>query len=196
VKGVWTRFQKILPVLAIAFVSSATSFAGIEATATFTDTQLNASTYQYSMTLDNTGTTTIGTFWFSWIPGAGFLSATPSSINSPAGWSDIVTNANSAIQWTTGTLLQPGDSVAGFMFDSTETPAQLLGTVPSGLGAGDPITTAFVYIDAPLADPGFQLKVTPAAPGAPEPGTIILAASALCGIAGFLALRSRWLRSQ
>lgn len=187
------KAQAGLLLSAALFLGSTHLQAGILASATYTDTLISPGTYQYDLTLTNTGTTTIGTFWFGWVPGAGFLSATPTSIVNPAGWSDVVTNSNMAIQWTTTTsLLMPGDSVSGFEFDSTETPTQFLGTVPSGLGAGDPVTTGFVYIDAPLADPGFQLVATPAAIGTPEPSTFALAFMAIAaGIAGLQLRRTR-----
>jgi hypothetical protein len=154
---------------------SATATASISASATYTDTPVSPGVYQYDLTLNNTGTTTIGTFWFGWIPGAGFLSAAPTGVTNPAGWNDVETNAGAAIQWTTSSLLAPGGSVTGFIFDSTETPTELLGAVPSGLGAGDPVTTSFVYIAAPLADPGFQFVAEPApiAEG-PEPSALTL----------------------
>jgi len=179
----------ILSVTVLACAGAINLHAGIVATATYTSAPAGASGYQYDLTLTNTGTTTIGTFWFGWIPGAGFLSSAPSSVVDPTGWSDVLTNSSSAIQWTTTSdLLAPGGSLSGFVFDSTETPAELLGTVPSGTGAGDPITTAFVYIAAPLADPGFQLVATPAAVTAtPEPATFALfAAVGLCILGGRL----------
>jgi hypothetical protein len=189
-----TRFPhplKKLAVLTAVAVFAATAHASILATATYTDSVVSPGVYQYDLTLDNTGTTTIGTFWFSWIPGAGFLSATPTSIESPAGWSDITTNANMAIQWKTSSdLLAPGASLSGFEFDSTETPTQMFGTFAGpGLGAGDPETTSFVYIAAPLADPGFQLTAEPTVTPTPEPGTLLLTLSGLGLAAGSIKSR-------
>jgi len=77
--------------------------------------------------------------------------------------------------------LQAGQSLSGFNFKSTETPNQLLGLVPSGTGAGDPITTSFVYIGAPLRDPGEQFVATAATP---EPGSLALLATGVLGGAG------------
>jgi hypothetical protein len=183
---------KKLALLTAVAAFAATAHAGILATATYTDSIVSPGVYQYDLTLDNTGTTTIGTFWFSWIPGAGFLTAAPTSIISPTGWSDITTNANKAIQWKTSSdLLAPGDSLSGFEFDSTETPAQMLAPFAGpGLGTGDPETTSFVYIAAPLADPGFQLTAEPAVTSTPEPGTLLLTLSGL-GLA-VSSLKSRF----
>jgi len=149
--------------------------SGIDATATYTDSMISPGEYQYDLTLNNTGTTTIGTFWFSWIPGAGFMPASPTDVQSPTGWSDVLTNANASIQWTTTSdLLAPGDSLSGFDFDSTTTPAQLQALFAGpGLGTGDPTATSFVYIAAPLADPGQQLVATQAIATTPEPATSI-----------------------
>jgi hypothetical protein len=149
--------------------------SGLDATATFTDSLVSPGEFQYDLTLNNTGTTTIGTFWFSWIPGAGFMPVAPTAVLSPTGWSDILTNANSAIQWTTTTdLLAPGHSLSGFEFDSTLTPAQLQAAFPGpGLGTGDSISTAFVYIAAPLADPGAQLVASQMVASTPEPTTTV-----------------------
>ena len=164
-----------------AAVNPVAHAAGISATATYTDTQISPGVYQYDFTLNNTGNTTIGTFWFAWVPGAGFLSAAPTAVINPAGWTDTVTNAGAAIRWTTTTnLLTAGQSLSGFEFDSTETPTQLLGNFTgTGTGAGDPVATSFVYIAAPLADPGFQFVPTPAQTPEPESLVLTLTGSAL-----------------
>ena len=180
----------------LSLSSSALFAAGISATATLTDTPTSSGAYNYSLNLNNTGTTTIGTFWFAWVPGAGFMTATPSSISSPAGWSDLNTNAGHAIQWTsTSSLLAAGQSLSGFNFTSTETPTQLLGTFAgstTGAGAGDPDLTSFVYIGAPLADPGNQFVVSEAAAPTitPEPDSLVLTLTGF-GLAGIAALRRR-----
>lgn len=165
--------------------------SGIDATATFTNALISPGEYQYDLTLDNIGTTTIGTFWFSWIPGAGFMSVAPTDVASPTGWHDVLTNGNSAIQWTTTTnLLAPGDSISGFQFDSTLTPAQLEAPFAGpGLGTGDPVATSFVYIAAPLADPGAQIVATAATP---EPATTVSTALGF----GLIVLGSHLLRKR
>ena len=44
--------------------------------------------YHYSVTVTDTGTTNVGTFWMGWIPGEDFLPSIPSSPPpTPAGWS-------------------------------------------------------------------------------------------------------------
>jgi hypothetical protein len=164
-------------------VLSAPAMAGLGAAATFTDTQVAPGEYRYDLTLSNTGTTTIGTYWFAWVPGAGFLSVAPSDISSPTGWSDNVTNGGAAVQWvTSSSLLAPGTSVSGFSFESTETPTQLAQPFPGpGVGKGDIVSTSFVYIAAPFADPGLQFVTGPHKSSVPEPATLGLMSAGLLG---------------
>lgn len=179
----------------LALSGSACFAAGISASATLTDTQPTPGVWNYSMTLNNTGTTSVGTFWFAWVPGAGFLTTMPSSISSPAGWTEINTNAGDAIQWTTtSSLLAAGQSLSGFNFSSTESPTQLLGTFagsPTGAGAGDPDLTSVAYAGAPLVGSASQFVVTEAAPTVtPEPDSLVLTLTGI-GLAGFATLRRR-----
>ncbi len=118
------------------------------------------SNFQYTITLTDTGTTPIGTFWFSWVPGAGYLPDLP-SFTAPAGWTATLTDgtppANGyAIRWvatSTATALQPGGSFGGFVFTSATTPAVLFGN--STIHAPTPVATSVVYSGAPFSDPGF-----------------------------------------
>ena len=173
--------------------TSALLAAGISASATISNTQPTPGVWNYSIALNNTGTTTLGTFWFAWVPGAGFLTTMPSSISSPAGWTEINTNAGDAIQWTSTTnLLAAGQSLSGFNFTSTESPTQLLGTFAgssTGAGAGDPDLTSVAYAGAPLVGTASQFVVSAAAV-TPEPDSLVLTLTGF-GLAGIAALRRR-----
>src|SRR6476659_7810028 len=105
------------------------------ASAAISIAQLTATTYQYSISLTDTGTTNVGTFWFSWIPGEGYLTDIP-TFSSPAGWSATLTDgappANGySILWTANSspsALLSGQTLGGFSFTSTMTPSELFGT--------------------------------------------------------------------
>jgi hypothetical protein len=183
------NLTKLALLAVMMFFPSVLLADGISASAGYTYSEISPGVYDYSLTLNNTGTTTIGTFWFSWVPGAGFLSATPSSVVSPAGWTDTITSGGKAIRWTTvSDLLNPDLSLSGFGFQSTETPDELMGNFPGpGTGTGDPVTTTYVYIAAPLGDPGFAFDSMLA----PEPSSWLLMLTGL-GLAA-ISFRSRLL---
>ena len=168
-----------LAAVAIACACAAAPAAASEAaTATYASTPLSPTSWHYSLTLVDTGTTTLGTFWFAWVPGEDFMPTSPSDIDSPAGWSAKITNDGAAdgfaIQWKAGAgaLLTPGQSLSGFMFDSATSPAQMMGDSP--FFPGTPVTTTFVYQGAPFSDAGVVLEVSPAAAAVPEPSSLAL----------------------
>jgi hypothetical protein len=188
----------ILAILGLVWLSGAKPLkaGSILATADLTPTKIGPGLYQYSVTLHDTGTTNIGTFWFGWIPGQNFMSTSPTSILSPSSWMDAITHGGPgdgyAIQWVAsnpGAALTPGHSLTGFVFDSTMTPAQM-----AGLSADHPIYpvgTSFVYIGAPFGDPGYEFVATVNPVSAtPEPSSLLLMASAF-GV-GFSALRRKF----
>jgi hypothetical protein len=141
------------------------------ASATIAATQLGPSSYQYTITLDDTGSTTIGTFWFAWIasPFEDFLASRPTGVTPPPGWTDQITHTSGStdgygILWTapsSSSYLQQGKSLT-FSFTSSEPPSSVFGNSP--FYPGTPELTSFVYSGAPEADPGFQFLVTPASP--------------------------------
>jgi hypothetical protein len=183
-----------LATLAVAgLLATATSQGSEIATATISDTEISPGEFQYTLTLDDTGTTTLGTFWFSWVPGDNFMPVDPTSITSPAGWQDMVTSGGPsdgfAIQWTAkmpANDLTSGKTLSGFSFDSSLTLAQLEGD--SSGHPTDPVDTAFVYSGAPFSDAGYQL--TARAVATPEPSTTLITAFAF----GLIALGSALVR--
>ena len=189
------RIVRAFLMLALALVGGAsTSFANPIATATYTATQTSPGLYTYSLTLNNTGTTNIGTFWFSWVPGAGYLSPIPNSasITSPAGWTFGTFNGGASIRWvTTTSLLASGTSLSGFSFTSAETPTQLASTSTVG-SLTNPGAVFYVYEGTPLNTASYQSVATPAAATVtPEPGTLALVFTGLSGTV--MALRRRLL---
>jgi hypothetical protein len=165
--------------VAVAGMVSSVHAAEI-ASAIISSTQLDPTDWQYDVTLTDTGTTNVGTFWFSWVPGEDFMGVAPADVLAPASWGDAVTHGGAgdgfAIQWVAdaaGDELTPGNSLGGFQFDSTLSPSQMAGDSP--FYPGMPVLTAFVYSGAPFSDAGFQLLVQPAA-ATPEPvsGTLAI----------------------
>src|ERR1700741_4854562 len=86
--------------LALAFIAGlAVSAANSQAQAVFasaqiTDQALAGGVYDYTLTLKNGGTSSpLQTFWFAWDAtyNYDFMTANPSSILSPSGWSGTVT---------------------------------------------------------------------------------------------------------
>ncbi len=119
--------------------------------------QVNTNTFRYDIDLKDSGTTNIGTLWYSWIPGDDFLPISPTNIVSPSGWTAQITHVGAAdgfaVQWVNQSgPLTPGQTLSGFGFDVQQTPAEL---------SGSPTSTSFVYIGQPLTDAGFQFTITP-----------------------------------
>lgn len=163
--------------------------AAIGASATVTAQQAGPNSWNYSMSLTNTGTTAIGTYWFSWIPGYDFLPSAPTSLSAPTGWTvttpqDGYIQPYWSIQWVNAsTPLQPGQTLSGFNFTSPDAPTTVGGS--SYLGSFYPVSSAYVYIGAPELDPGAFFS-SPVTTVTPEPATM----SMLLGIPA-LALRRR-----
>jgi hypothetical protein len=154
--------------------------------------------FDYTITLTNTsgaGNDSIGTFWFSWIPGQDFMHTSPLSVINPAGWKDTITNGGAtdgfAIQWTEitpGTAdLTPGSSLT-FKFTSADTPAQLMGN--SVFHSSSPVLTFFVYQGAPFSGDSEQFTATIAA-AVPEPSSLSLGLVATAGSLAWRRLRRR-----
>jgi hypothetical protein len=89
------------------------------ATPTLIQSSLGGGEFQFNLTLNGTGTTTLRTCWFAWTPGDDSMPVDPTNIVSPTGWQDIIAtggpSAGSAIQWkasTAGADLTAGSSLS------------------------------------------------------------------------------------
>jgi len=175
-----SRALRALCVLGLTLVGGV-AWGAVGASATISSTPLGPNSYEYSLTLKNTGTTPIGTFWYGWVPLYDLLPSAPTQIFSPAGWSgNNVADyyGVASVQWVnTLTPLQPGQSLGGFKFDSPDTPAQLAGNSQFGL----PVGYSYVYIGAPETDPGALLTPTVVTP---EPGTVGVGLVGIALVAG------------
>ena len=155
------------------------------ASAQISGTSLGGGVYDYTITLNNTGTTgssPIGTFWFGWIPGENFMASSPTGIVSPTNWTSNITNGGTsdgyAIQWVASNSandVAPGTSL-NFSFNSTDTPAMMAGN--STFYSSTPEGTSFVYSGAPFSDSGTQFVVQ----SVPEPSTWTMIGGAGFGV--------------
>jgi hypothetical protein len=161
--------QRRLLLIAIGLLTASSAMAQLNATGSISFSQ-NAGVYTYNITLNNTGTTNIGTLWYSWVPGEDFMPVAPSGTSGPSGWTPAVTHFGLsdgwAVQWIASTPLAAGSSLSGFQFMSTATPAELAGN--SVFFPTTPVGTSFVYVGAPFGDPGHQLVINPV----PEPASL------------------------
>jgi hypothetical protein len=150
--------------------------AAISASASYTSQQVTPGVYRYSVTLHNTGTTNIGTFWFGWVvfpPIYDLLPSLPSNVQSPAGWSGGGLNdsiyGGYSTEWIASTPLAPGQTLGGFTFDSVDSPSVLSGISPIfPLYTAD---TSWVYIGASQGDQGFRFQPLQQIP---EPASLLL----------------------
>ncbi len=142
--------------------------------------------YNYSMSLTDTGTTTIGTLWYAWIPTPfyDFLHSDPSNVGAPTGWIFPVDNLGPSDGYSieyyatnSGADVQPGNTLSGFTFSTADSPAMLAGN--STFYPSYPVGTSFVYAGFPESDPGYEFVVTTVVPEPASIGVLLLAASAL-----------------
>jgi hypothetical protein len=170
--------------------------AGLSASGVLSATP-DGSNWDYTIELTDTGTTSIGTFWFSWIPGQGYLPTLPSDFTEPTGWAAHLTDGppppagsdGYSIQFVASSnLLEPGQT-ATFGFTSSDSPTTLAGD--SAIHSPTPILTSFIYSGAPFSDSGFQFVVTPAGASVPEPSTLALGIMGLATVAAAMRLRRK-----
>jgi hypothetical protein len=86
--------------------------------------------YDYTITLQNTGTNALNSFWYGWTDSGNNLPSIPSSAGNSLGWSNAL--SGNSIKWTnsSGTALAPGAS-ASFTFVSSSSPSAITAS-PSG----------------------------------------------------------------
>jgi hypothetical protein len=156
---------------------------GLIGFAQINNTPVGDGSYNYNITLNNTGSVNIGTFWFAWLPsGQDYLYTMPSAVTTQDGsWTGFVNPGYyygySVEYYALAGGLAPGGSYT-FGFTSTDTPAAIAGD--SVYYPGTPVGTSYLYDINNTT--GFQLQVTPA----PEPSSVALIA--ICGL-GLLFVR-------
>jgi hypothetical protein len=139
------------------------AYGALSASATISTGQTSAP-FDYTITLTNNGTTSIGTFWFAWtsVPiNYDFLPTSPSSVTAPAGWTTLITHSGFPgdgygleMYNLSGSAIGAGQTGL-FHFTTNDTPAQIGG---NAFIAPNKVGTSFVYIGLPQTDPGFKFN--------------------------------------
>jgi hypothetical protein len=149
--------------LALA-ASAAPALAQLSGAGVLVSTAQPTGDYYNTITITNTGTTTVGTFWFAWIPEINFLPSAPTEVLSPPGWYGYVipdvTYDTYSIEWYSYYALyniQPGQSLSGFAFRSADSPQTLQGISPDYPRYY--CTDSYLYVGYPEGDPGYFLNV-------------------------------------
>jgi hypothetical protein len=139
--------------------ATATDSASAQVSLLSTTGSGSSARYTYEITLKDTGSTSLGTFWFGWTPGQDYMKSSPTAISSPTGWTDTITGGGSsdgfAIQWVASSnLVAAGARLSGFKFTSADSPTALAGK--STFFPTTPVETSFVYSGTPFSDSGDQ----------------------------------------
>jgi PEP-CTERM motif len=154
----------------------------ISASATLSDVQVG-STYDYTLTLQNTGSLGIESFWYGWTTSGNNLPSNPTTPGNSLGWANTLDGNSIKFTGNSSDALAPNSS-ATFTFDSTSTPAQM-----TAGAAGESV--AYVGpIDFTQNSPGDSSAVF-APTAVPEPSTLGLLA---IGMAGWSA--AAWRKSR
>ena len=163
---------------AACLIASAIGTYGQGASATISDVAV-AGGFDYTIILQDTGTTVLNSFWYGWTTGGNNLPSTPSSLGNNVGWGQSLFN-NTSIEWanSTGTTLNPGNS-ATFTFFSASSPS-LETTAPAGESVAYVNGLQFNQGVAGVSSPVFS----PTLVVAPEPSTMALLGAGALGLLG------------
>jgi hypothetical protein len=130
--------------------------------------------YVYSLAFSDgaSATTTIGSVWYSWVPGFFFLPGTPTGASAPAGWTaNISSDSVQYIANSPANYIQPGQSLSGFGYQAAFSPAQLAAAPNSG--------ESVAYSGGLFSDGGdtFTVQVVP------EPSVMAFLGASVLGLA-------------
>ncbi len=129
--------------------------------------------YTYNLIFsDGAGATSpIGSVWYSWVPGQFFLPGTPTSAGAPTGWTASIVNNSVQFVASSPTFdILAGQSLSGFDYQATFTPAQLAAAPNSG--------ESVAYSGGLFSDGGNTFTVS----AVPEPSSWVLLVSGVAGL--------------
>jgi len=167
-----SKLLSIRVALAVAagLAASTTSSHAQGATATISDVAAGGGVFDYTILLQDTGSTSLNSFWYGWTTSGNNLPVghNPTTAANTLGWANTL-DGNS-IKWinSSGTALAPGQS-GTFTFVSTATPSAITSS-PSGE------SVAYVNgITFTENNPGDSTSVfSPTLVAAPEPSSVSL----------------------
>lgn len=169
----------VLTLAITALLAAVSTTQAQTATATISDVAAGGGVFDYTILLQNTGTTSLNSFWYGWTLGGNNLPSNPSNAGNSLSWANTLDGNSIMWQNSTGTALAAGQT-ASFTFQSTSTISQ----ITSG-SSGESV--AYVHtIDFSQDSPGDSTPVfSPTIAPVPEPSTLGLAAVGLSMLAGF-----------
>jgi hypothetical protein len=163
--------------LAMACAGSA-AYGQLSANVTISSQQLSANSYEYFVSMKNTGTENIDALWYAWLPGYDLLGTVPTSVSSPSNWGETNEqeasfNGSASVLWQSSTApLGVGQTISGFNFISSDPPSLVQGSSPV---FGFPAEYAYIYNG--VADPGgVGGSLVIAQTAVPEPTSLMLVA--------------------
>lgn len=167
--------------IAAGLLASTVSSRAQGAMATISGTPNNGG-FDYTILLENTGSTDLNGFWYGWTFSGNNLPSNPSGGDNSLGWDNNLLGNSIIWQNNTGTPLGPGQT-GSFYFFSTDTPTAIT-TPPSG--------GSFAYVGAVDAS-AYTPQFSPTLVAAPEPSTVTLLAVGSLGllVSGRRKLRTR-----
>jgi hypothetical protein len=173
--------------VAVLSLFAAPAFADLAATAVVS-TSSSAAPFDYTISVKNTGTADIGTFWFAWTPTPAsydFLPSSPTGVSGPTNWAAPVIHSGfpgdgySIEYYNNGGSPIAAGGTGLFHFTSNDSPNTLLG---NAFFPGNKITTSFIYSGFPEVGAATRLDASVA----PEPASATLAC--IAAIMGSLLL--------
>jgi hypothetical protein len=157
---------------------SAVSGQAQSATATISNTGMDGSLFDYTITLHNTGTTSLDSFWYAWTLSGNNLPSAASNASSALGWVNSNIEGPLSISWggTAGNALAAGGTTT-FSFESAANPTAIT-TSPSG--------DSVAYVNGITFSQGLAGDSTgvfsPVLQTVPEPSSVGLMAAGLLGL--------------
>jgi hypothetical protein len=164
------KLNSIRLILAVAMGLTASAISSraqsSEATATITGVAVSGG-FDYTISLENTGTGDLNTFWYGWTDDGNNLPSNPDTAENSLGWANNLDGNSIVWENDASTALAPGQTGA-FTFFSSDSPSDIT-TSPSG--------GSVVYNGVGIFSAGQSDAFSPALAATPELGSSALLAA-------------------